>query len=110
MTKYEFTIEQNSQIMDLARFMRYTGILAVVFGLLAIISSVITEIVWVNVLFFGFLVVAGITFYLPTDNFIKIVKTEGNDIEELMKGFKELYYGWIVVIGILLLLLILEFF
>ena len=110
MGEYEFSNDQNTQILDLANFMKITGILATSFGIIAIIATLLTSFRLVSLLYFIFLVIAGISFYLPTDNLKNIAKTEGNDIKELMQGFKELYWSWNAIIVILLILLILEFF
>lgn len=109
MSNYEFTKEENAEIMKLATYMKITSILVVVFGILALVFSLIV-VDLVSALYFGFFIIAGISFYLPTDNFRNIAKTEGNDIEELIKGFKELFNFWNLVIIILAILLVLEVF
>ena len=109
MTSYEFNEEENRKILKLAMYMEITSIIVVIFGVLALIFSLINVDISSS-LYFGFFIIAGISFYLPTDNFRKIAKTEGNDIKELIQGFKELFNFWNVVIVILAVLLVWEFF
>lgn len=109
MSNYEFTEEENTEILKLAKFMKITAILVIVFGVLAFVFSVIS-VDLVAIFYFGFLIIAGISFYMPTDNFTNIAKTEGSDIQELMTGFKELFNFWNVVIALLVVLFALELF
>lgn len=108
MTDYEFTEEQDEEILKLSMYMKITSILAIVFGALALTFSLI-DFNLVSIVYFGFLIVAGISFYLPTDNFTRIAKTEGSDIKELIQGFKELSNFWNVIIILLVILLVLTF-
>jgi hypothetical protein len=72
-----------------------------IFVLLGGLSTIIATFVddssqWYLVSGFLYIVLA-IALYLPTDNFKKIVTTEGNDIAELGRAFKELGRGMIAV-------------
>jgi hypothetical protein len=107
MEKYEFTEEENTEIMKLAKYMKITAILVIVFGALALVFSVLSADL-IGSIYFVFFIIAGISFYMPTDNFRRIAKTEGSDIEELIKGFKELTNFWNVVIIILVVLLVID--
>ena len=107
MTNYEFNEEENKDILKLSMYMKITAILAIVFGGLALVFSIISFDL-VASLYFGFFIIAGISFYLPTDNFRRIAKTEGNDIEELIQGFKELYNFWNFVVVVLIILVVMD--
>ncbi|MEM7116286.1 MAG: hypothetical protein AAF614_27880 [Chloroflexota bacterium] len=116
MTNYEFSAEENQVISDLARWMIVIGVFTVASGVLFIITAVgqlfatsfslgsILETLRaiVTILF-------GLAFYLPTDNLRKIVKTEGNDISELMIGLSELkqYLTWSLGLGVIMVPLVL---
>jgi hypothetical protein len=107
MTKYEFTKEENIAILKFSKYMMITSILTIIFGALAIIFSIISVDI-VSTLYFAFFIIAGISFYLPVDNFERIAKTEGSDIEELIQGFKELSKFWNVVVILAVVLLVFE--
>jgi hypothetical protein len=103
---YEFSEEQNRSIMELNKWLKALSLLLVVFGLLAFGISFAAGFD-IYILIIGFILLgSGIFFYLPNDNFKKIVQTKGNDIEELMITFKELNVAWtILFLGMALLLL-----
>ena len=107
MTGYEFTEVQNSEIMKLAKYMTITSILTIIFGGLAIAFSIISVDI-ISMVYFAFFIIAGISFYLPIDNFKRIATTEGSDIEELIQGFKELSKFWNVVVVLAVVLLLFE--
>lgn len=107
MTSYEFNEDENSEILKLAKYMKITSFLTIIFGSLAIVFSIISFDL-IAILYFGFFIIAGISFYFPTDNFKRIATTEGSDIEELIIGFKELSKFWTVVVILAVVLLVFE--
>lgn len=98
MTQYEFSEKQNKIIGQLALWMVVFGVLVLIHSVVIIIipsllamlregfalSGVLQIFVGLIILFFG------LAFLLPTDNLRRIVKTQGNDIDELMAALGEI--------------------
>jgi len=106
--EYEFTEDQNKSIRSF-----YTSLI-LVSGIFTIFSVILffsafhktDSLVFSRALTF---LLFGIVLFFPTDNFLKIIKTKGNDIAELMTGTKELATGlfWLNIVLIFNRLLIL---
>ncbi|TFF94826.1 hypothetical protein EU546_04405 [Candidatus Thorarchaeota archaeon] len=107
MSSYEFTEEENAKIEKLAKYMRIASVLVIVFSILALLFSLISMDL-VSGVYFVALIIAGISFYFPTDNFTRIATTEKSDIKELIQGFKELFNFWNIVIVVVVVLLVIE--
>ncbi len=111
MSEFEFQPQHDDVMLRFASAMYYMGIALVVTGVLTLLSIFFNEFSFTTIII-GFAWMAmGAGFYFPVDNFRRITTTEGNDIEEMMTGFKELQTAWILVasiMGIYLLLKILD--
>lgn len=107
MSTYEFTEEQNQDISLLTSRMKILAVTMLVAGILSIMGGLLDDFLRSHYILNGILVIiVGITVFLPTDNFTKIVQTKGKDITELMRGLKELNQGFNLVIISLAILLI----
>ena len=113
MSKYEFNKEDEKVFNSLSKYMTLFVILIGAGGIATIINfatSVLTPLT-VGVIL---LLVEGIMyclmaflFYAPIDNFKKVVKTQGRDIEELIKGLDEFQKGVFIINIVTLAVLIL---
>ena len=100
--EYEFTQEENDRINKFISALRIFAIVLTISGVLTLVdgfasspsslTTIVSGISWIAM---------GISFYLPIDNFQRIVQSEGNDIKELLVGFKEFKTAWLIVIIIL---------
>ena len=107
MSTYEFTDEQNQDISLLTSRMKTLAIVMVFAGIASIAGGIFDDFLRSTYILIGIIVIIiGITMFLPTDNFTKIVETKGKDITELMKGLKELNQGFNFVIITVVILLI----
>jgi len=109
---YEFNAEEEQEFIALSRIMTILSILFILYGVFGIIFS-LNPLDILSVLYSIAIILAGIFFYLPTDNLRLIASTEGNDIKELLQAFKELNTGWdyiIVLFGVLTLIALLSIF
>ena len=110
---YEFSKEENKDFKQLIQRMLVMIFLIGLGGIATLVLYFMDSESWA-ILISGFLyLVLAVTFYLPLDNFKKIIETEGNDIKELMIAFKELDIGWLVanvVTGLVVIVIIIEIF
>ena len=110
MSSYEFTEEQDKDISLLTSRMKILAIVMILSGIASLLGGILDDFLKLHYIMIGVIVIiVGITIYLPTDNFTKIVETKGQDISELMKGLKELNQGFnliIITISILIINLI----
>ncbi len=110
MSKYEFSTEQNRTIHKVSTRMIVQGILLALGGAIGIITDFVemdtftTPKLITTVIQSALFIVMGVLIFRPSDNFKRITKTEGKDIEELMRGVKEMNLA--VVMSIILLILI----
>ena len=117
MTNYEFSEHDNVIIGRLAKWMLLFGIIILIGALTDAIPPIV-EMINLGVtasritdLFLGLVSLSfALAMILPTDNLRRIVKTEGNDLAELMTALKEfaLYLGialLLVVIAVPILIL-----
>ncbi|MCY3412712.1 MAG: hypothetical protein INQ03_13825 [Candidatus Heimdallarchaeota archaeon] len=58
---------------------------------------------------FIFLLGIAVIIYFPSDNFKNISTSEGRDIDELMRGFKEFNMAFLAIAGIILVVGLLNF-
>ncbi len=104
MSQYEFNKEQNNTIDSLGKNMGFLGIMMLVHGVLLLISGLmalgggLTTASLIPLIVGVIAVVAGVIFYRPTDNLRRIVKTEGNDISEMMTAMKEIISGMNIIL------------
>lgn len=107
MSAYEFSREENSVILSLAKRMRAVSLLLGLTGLIAIGNAIPGLLAGGTPASFGGLIagafafVQSIVFFRPTDNLKNIVSTEGEDIAELMQGISELASGLRVIVILL---------
>jgi hypothetical protein len=92
---YEFTREQNKEVIDLAHKLKWTGILSIIFGSMLLIISIMIlkqsqSTFFVLSLIALFIIVTGFLVYKANNPFRLIVHTEGNDIDNLMLALKKL--------------------
>jgi hypothetical protein len=113
--QYEFTVEQNRVIGDLAGKMRFVGLFLILGGVLECLSVLRGDL--------GHLI-AGVVFILfgvwtrgAAGSFRKIVDTEGRDITHLMRALGELrqmytlqYWLLMIAIALILVVLLVAFF
>lgn len=102
MVKYEFTEEQNQTIDLLSKRMVLVSVLFLFIGIMSVIQAIIIGGGVYFVIYGITMIIFGVSFYLPTDNFKNIVKTEGRDIKELMDAFREINTSWTIIILIIL--------
>ncbi len=108
MAEYEFSQEDNEVFKGLSRWMTIMSALIGLGGIGTLVQFLTGEGGWI-VLTQGLVyLVFAVTFYLPVDNFKKIVSSEGKDITELMIGFSDMDKGWLVVNIVTSVLVILE--
>jgi hypothetical protein len=107
MSSYEFSSEENSVILSLAKRMRAVSLLLGLTGLIAIANAIPGLLAGGTPSGFGgliagsFAILQSIVFFRPTDNLKNIVSTEGDDIAELMQGIGELASGLRVIVMLL---------
>ncbi len=107
MSAYEFSSEENSLILSLAKRMRAVSVLLGLTGLIAIANAIPGLLAGGTPAGIGGLIagifafVQSVVFFRPTDNLKNIVSTEGEDIGELMQGINELASGLRVIVILL---------
>lgn len=97
MSEHEFTTEQNKVFSNLYKRMLLMAILVLVGGAYSIVFALTGSFQLLLIVSGILYVVMAITFYLPLDNFKKIISTEGQDITELMTALNEMDKGWFIV-------------
>ena len=98
MDTYEFTEDQNIIIRTMSIRMIILSVFILLGGISAIVATLVDDGASNWFLVSGVLyIVLAIVLYLPSDNFRRIVTTEGNDIAELGRAFKELGRGMLAV-------------
>lgn len=102
---YEFTEEQNAKLISLTYRMTILSYLLGVMGIFVFISFFLNNGGYEILLKGLLLVLFAITLRIPTDNFRRIVNTKGNDMKELIIGFKEIK-TWSVYANIIITLLV----
>ncbi|MCY3414467.1 MAG: hypothetical protein INQ03_22660 [Candidatus Heimdallarchaeota archaeon] len=113
--KYEF---EDTDAEILWKFGNKLSIVAILLGtgaLFGIITSLLnlfeeeTTSTIVNLFEFIFLLGISIIIYFPSDNFKSIATSEGRDIDELMRGFKEFNMAFLAISGLIIVVGILNF-
>ena len=110
---YEFNEKENSDFNQLNQKMMILSVLIALGGIANIILFFVTDGSWAIMTSGILYLTMAVTFFLPLDNFKKIIHTEGNDIKELMVAFKELDKGWLIVnivTALVVIVLIIEIF
>ena len=97
MTEYEFSQQDNVVFKGLSRWMTVLAALIGLGGIATVVQFLAGAGGWVMLVQGILFLVMAITFYLPVDNFNRIVRTEGKDITELMTAFGEMDKGWLIV-------------
>ncbi len=90
--EYEFTEDENHSFKSLYASMIFVSGVFTIFSVILFFSAFqkSDNLVFSRAITF---LLFGIILFFPTDNFMKIITTKGNDIEELMTGTKELATG-----------------
>jgi hypothetical protein len=107
MTGYEFSSEENTVILSLAKRMRAVSLLLGLTGLIAIGNAIPGLLAGGTPMSIGgliagaFAILQSIVFFRPTDNLKNIVSSEGEDIAELMQGMGELAVGLKIMVFLL---------
>jgi hypothetical protein len=108
MAEYEFSQQDNEIFSGLSRWMTAMSALIGIGGIATVVQFLAGAGGWIMLVQGIVFLVLATTFYLPVDNFKKIVRTEGKDITELMTGFSDMDKGWLVVNIVTAVLVILE--
>jgi hypothetical protein len=108
MAEYEFSEQDNKTFQGLSRWMTTMATLIGIGGIATVVQFITGEGSWIVLVQGIVYLVLAVTFYLPVDNFKKIVRTEGKDISELMTGFSDMDKGWLVVNFVTTVLVVLE--
>ncbi len=95
--EYEFTEEENLVFTSLSRNMIILAIVIFTGGVATILQFALGDLRVLLIIDGILYCIMALTFYFPTDNFKRIVTTEGKDIPELMTAFNELDKGWLIV-------------
>ena len=111
MASYEFNAEEEVTFRSLAIFMLIGSVL---FFLTAIISFITVFTIGNGAVFFlifsMIMLMMGLTFALPIDNFRRIIRTQKNDIKELLDAFAEIRFVWTVAAAVIITYRIFVFF
>lgn len=101
---YEFNEQENQKIQRFAFGITFFSLSWIALGIIATISAIIPEFQFDQI--FTALIIMGVGLLLlyPVRNFRAVVKTEGNDITEIMDGFSKLNTGFTIIIFIAILL------
>ena len=103
--QYEFTSAQGDLISDLARKMRFVGLLMIVVGVLnPLLTWVAFHAIALDITFLIYILIGAWT-WSAAGSFKKVVDTKGKDVNHLMEALERLrrIYGFIfylVIIGI----------
>jgi hypothetical protein len=111
MAEYEFSQQDNEIFTDLSRWMTTMAVLIGLGGIATVVQFLTGAGGWIMLVQGIVYLVLAISFYLPVDNFKKIVSTEGKDITELMIGFSDMDKGWLaanIVTAVLVILAIVQ--
>ncbi|PSO95446.1 MAG: hypothetical protein BRC53_10710 [Cyanobacteria bacterium SW_6_48_11] len=91
---YEFNSTQEKLVQALANKMRFVSFFLIAIGILRFITGIVTLIrgaPLINAIISGIIILLiGFWTYTAASSFNRIVKTQGNDIENLMNALKEL--------------------
>ncbi|MHA2253115.1 MAG: hypothetical protein ACXAD7_22320 [Candidatus Kariarchaeaceae archaeon] len=97
METYEFTEDQNTVIKAMSNRIVLLSIVVLVGGISIVMGTLLEELsFWLYATGMLYIFLA-LVLYLPSDNFKKIVTTEGTDIKELGRAFREFGNGMILV-------------
>jgi len=94
--QHEFTAEENAVFSKVYNSMILLSGIFTIFSLIVFYSALVKSDLLVFTRGLTFILFALVLFF-PTDNFKKIIETEGNDIAELMRGVKELGNGFFLM-------------
>ncbi|MCY3414488.1 MAG: hypothetical protein INQ03_22765 [Candidatus Heimdallarchaeota archaeon] len=97
MPEYEFNNEENAIFKSATDWMSRAAGVAFFNGIILLLISALGEDIPRTIYAVSFCFQA-LVFYVPMDNLFNIVKTEGQDIKELIKAMKELRIGWSVYV------------
>jgi hypothetical protein len=98
MAEYEFTAEENRHIDQLRRKLQHIAILFLVLGVLQLLESFMLADPagrWISLAVAVLTLGLGWLFWRPTDNFRRVVSTEGQDVYEIVAAIKDLRAAYI---------------
>lgn len=96
---YEFSASENEIIIKLANRISFFAIILLIVAIVDFISELRSGANLVDLLSLPIILsVMAISLFFPARNFRNVVATEGNDIQELVTGFRRLSVGLNLVI------------
>jgi hypothetical protein len=99
LSEYEFSNAENKQFSNFSFSLFVLSINLGAAGFIIIVLGLISPIDAVDIITgIAFMAIA-VSLFLPLQNFQNIVSTEGNDMNELMNGFRVLSNGFTFVLG-----------
>lgn len=99
MSEYEFNDTENEQFTQFSLSLFMLSISLAAAGLIIVILGIISPLSVVDIITGLAFIAIAVSLFLPVQNFKNIVKTEGNDMNELMNGFSVLSQGFTFVLG-----------
>ncbi|MHA2027971.1 MAG: hypothetical protein ACW99A_07080 [Candidatus Kariarchaeaceae archaeon] len=99
MSEYEFSESENEQFSDFSFSLVILSISLGTAGLIIVILGIIPSINPVDIVTGLAFIAIAISLFLPLQNFENITRTEGNDMRELMNGFRVLSNGFTFVLA-----------
>lgn len=106
---YEFTETENVEFQGFSNSLIYltTSIITLgIFGIVTVLTQEFTSDSIIGIIVSLLIMIMGSMLVIPTRNFRRIVKTEGNDIQELMTAFNRINTGLTFLIGVTIVLFI----
>lgn len=114
---YEFNDKQNHLFRMLQMRMRFVSVIFILVGVLSGLALLLIKLEMVNLssryniigtIFAVFLIVTGVLLWKAAASFMKIINTQGSDIEILMAALKDLYLAfdiqmYMIIIGLFFL-------
>lgn len=110
--QYEFSANENQKFSAMVGQMQRFAMTTIIIGIFLFLFSILQANADPDMSFFSIttlataadsvvVVLVGIIWIRPAQEFKKIVTTQGHDVEELMKAFQELREGFLVIIVLL---------
>ncbi len=100
MTEYEFTDEQNDVFLRFLLMLLFLTISLLVTGVITLIQGMIDPVQTGEIIVGILFIVIALALFAPMKNFLNIITTSGNDIKEFMRGIKSLNFGFTIILGV----------
>jgi len=103
MSEYELNKEESNLMEKIAMRGRIQAVLLTIVGLIGLVGAFTmvgkssSFAIILGLLYSVIFIVMGIVFLRPTDNFLKVARTTGSDMSEIMKGLRELSRGFMIL-------------